>query len=320
MKAIMYHYVRSDTDRQPYYYYLDVNDFRSQLDYFGEEFGFVTKEEFLSVIRGENGSDKQPSGVVLTFDDGFRDHYKAVYPELQKRGLWGIFYVPVGQYITGQLLDVHRTHVLLGEISGTELLEHARDIVTEEMVPHKRRDEFREQTYENQDDTKATKKAKRILNFFLSDEYQTNVLNELTERVEHDPVAVSDFYMTQDELNEMHANGMVIGGHTVTHPVLSKLSPESQRTQITESFEYLDNAVEGLSERTFCYPYGNSYSFTENTVSILDDLDCEWCFKVKSADITTNDITTRSQALPRYDCTDFPNGEASGSIGPSHDD
>lgn len=316
----MYHYVRPETDRQPDYYHLNVDDFRSQLDYFEREFGFVTKEEFLSVVRGENDPDDLPSGVVLTFDDGFRDHYETVYPELQKRGLWGIFYVPVGPYQTGQLLDVHRTHVLLGKVPGEELLEHTRDIVTEEMVPYKRRDEFREQTYENQDDTGATKQAKRILNFFISDEYQTDVLDQLTERLAYDPVAVSDFYMTRDELTEMHANGMVIGGHTVTHPVLSKLSPDNQRTQIAESLEYIHEAVGGLSERTFCYPYGNSYSFDENTISILKELNCEWSFKVESADITTRDIRSRLQALPRYDCTDFPNGEASGSIGRSNAD
>lgn len=320
MKVIMYHYVRPETNRQPDYYYLDEEDFRSQLDYFEAEYGFVTKEEFLSVIRGENEGDDPPSGVVLTFDDGFRDHYETVYPELKKRGLWGIFYVPVGPYRTGQLLDVHRTHVLLGAVSGAELLEHTRDVVTEEMIPHKRREEFREQTYERQDDTGATKQVKRILNFFLSDDHQTEVLDELTERVEHDPAAVSEFYMTQEELHDMHADGMVIGGHTVTHPVLSKLSPENQRTQIAESFDYLETAVGGLSERTFCYPYGNSHSFTEETVAILNELNCEWCFKVESADVTMADIRTRPQALPRYDCTEFPNGGASGSIGSSTDD
>ena len=62
MKAIMYHYVRPQTEYQPDYYYLDVDDFRSQLDYFEEEFGFVSKAEFLSVVRGEYDGDDLPSG------------------------------------------------------------------------------------------------------------------------------------------------------------------------------------------------------------------------------------------------------------------
>ena len=317
MKSVMYHYVRPETNRQPNYYYLDADDFRNQLDYFEREFGFVTKDDFLSVVRGESDSGNLPSGVVLTFDDGFRDHYETVYPELQKRGLWGIFYVPVGPYKTGNLLDVHRTHVLLGEVSGAKLLEYARDIITEEMIPHKRRDEFHKQTYKNQDDTEATKRVKRILNYFISDKYQTKVLDEMTKRAKYNPVAVSEFYMTRDELKEMHANDMIVGGHTKSHPVLSKLSSENQRTQIVASFDYLDNAVGGLSERTFCYPYGKSHSFDGDTVSILNDINCEWCFKVESADITINDIADRPQALPRYDCTDFPHGGASGSIGSS---
>ena len=31
-------------------------------------------------------------------------------------------------------------------------------------------------------------------------------------------------YLTEKEINEMSKNGMIFGGHTITHPVLSKLT------------------------------------------------------------------------------------------------
>lgn len=317
MKAIMYHYVRGETERPPNYYHLDVDDFRRQLDYFEDNFGFVPKEEFLSVVRGNQDVSQLPTGVVLTFDDGLRDHYDVVFPELQKRGLWGIFYIPTGPYKTGQLLDVHRIHTLLGEISGAKLLEYTQGVVNEDMIPHERRNEYREETYERQEDTEETKQVKRILNYFVADEYQTKVLDELIEQVGYESPDVLDFYMTEEELREMHDSGMVVGGHTVSHPVLSKLGENEQREQIAGSMNYLDKVVGGLSERTFCYPYGASYSFDDKTVEILNEEGCEWCFKVEPSDISNDDMTNRPQALPRYDCTEFPDGEASGSIGQS---
>jgi len=315
MKAIMYHYVRGETDRPPNYYYLDLTDFRRQLDYFEDNFGFISKEEFLNFIRDDRS--EVPSGIVLTFDDGLKDHYEVVYPELKKRGLWGIFYVPTGPYREGQLLDVHRIHSLLGKVSGSELLRQAEDIVDENMIPHERREEYRKETYKNQEDTESTKQVKRILNFFVADKYQTEVIDRLISQIGYEEPDITDFYLTGREMREMHEDGQVIGGHTVTHPVLSKLNKEEQRREIKESLDYLDKVVDRLSEWTFCYPYGSSYTFNEHTLSLLDEVNCEWCFKVESSDIDKSDINNRPQALPRYDCTEFPDGEASGSIGPS---
>jgi hypothetical protein len=215
-----------------------------------------------------------------------------------------------------EILDVHRTHGLLGEVPGVVLLDHALDIVDETKIPHQRRDEFREQTYERQDDTEATKDVKRILNYFISDEHQSAVLDELVARI-GGGLDAGELYMTPAELREIHESGMVIGGHTVTHPVLSKLSETEQRNQIVGSLRYLNSVVDGLSEYTFCYPYGHAHTFDTKTVSILDDVGCEWCFKVEAVDITKHDCFERPQALPRYDCTEFPHGAASGSIGPS---
>ncbi len=313
MKAIMYHYVRPETERPPNYYHLNITDFRRQLDYFEEKFGFVDRDDFLAAVRGER--DSVPSGVVLTFDDGLRDHYDVVFPELKKRDLWGIFYVPTGPFETGTALDVHRTHLLLGSVSGSELLTHTREIVDEEMIPHEKREEYKTESYKHQDDSQATKEVKRVLNYFVSDTYQSDVLDELMTRLEIKPIDVSDFYMLPGEMREMHEHGMILGGHTVTHPVLSKLDEQAQREQITKSLDYLNEIVGGRSPRTFCYPYGGEFTFNETTISILTEVGCEWCFAVESADITRTDLSERLQWLPRYDCNEFPHGTASGSIG-----
>ena len=312
MKAIMYHYVRGSTIRSPDYYHLDVADFRRQLEYFESEFGFVAQDAFIDFINGRR--ETPPDGVVLTFDDGLRDHVEFVYPELKKRDLWGVFYVPTGPYENGKLLDVHRIHTLLGEVDGTELLEHTQAVVDEEMIPFKRREEYQNESYKRQDNTDATTQVKRILNYFISDEYQTPVIDRLVERTGISEPSVSSFYMRPSELQEMSDAGMIVGAHTVTHPVLSKLDEDEQRTEITNSFDFLEDITDGLPVRTFCYPYGGSFSFTDDTISILEANNCEWSFMVKQADITCSDIQHHSHCLPRYDCNEYPHGEASGSI------
>lgn len=312
MKAVMYHYVRPETERPPDYYYLDVNDFRRQLDHFEDQYGFVSRDEFLACVRGD--AETVPSGVVLTFDDGLRDHYEVVYPELQKRGLWGIFYVPTGPYRSGRLLDVHRTHVLLGGVRGSRLLSAIRDVIDESMIPHKQREEFRTESYRDHDDAEATKQVKRILNYYVDDSYQHSVLDRVCKLVDHDPIDPITYYVQPEEFREMDEDGMIIGAHTVNHPVLSKLDRREQSKEIVDSFAFLQENVGNLEERTFCYPYGKKYTYTDETISILEETNCEWTFAVEPRDIEREDIDCSIQTLPRYDCNAFPHGEASGSI------
>jgi len=90
----MYHYVRPDEPNLPHLRHLHVDDFVKQLDYFGNEYGFISKEAFRECIS----SAEPAKGVILTFDDGFKDHYRYVLPEMLKRNLWGIFYIPMSPF------------------------------------------------------------------------------------------------------------------------------------------------------------------------------------------------------------------------------
>lgn len=50
----MYHYVRPFHHEYPNFKNLDIEDFRKQLDYFQDEYGFVSKEEFLNCFKKES--------------------------------------------------------------------------------------------------------------------------------------------------------------------------------------------------------------------------------------------------------------------------
>ena len=96
MKAVMYHYVRPCAEGLPYFPYLALADFERQLDAFASTYGFVGREAFVDWAQG----GPAPDGVLLTFDDGLRDHRDFVLPVLQRRGLFGVFYVPSGPAVT----------------------------------------------------------------------------------------------------------------------------------------------------------------------------------------------------------------------------
>ena len=67
----MYHYVRPHDKSLPGFKYLHIDDFIKQINYLKNEYGFISKEEFQECLL----LDKPIKGVILTFDDGFKDCY-----------------------------------------------------------------------------------------------------------------------------------------------------------------------------------------------------------------------------------------------------
>ena len=305
MKAIMYHYVRPDSLVLPNFKSLHIDDFEKQLDYFEEEFGFVSKVDFLRAL--ETGIP--PEGVVLTFDDGFKDHIQYVLPALVKRKLWGIFYITTGVYEQERLLDVHNIHMLLGRYESSVIFEALQSLITSEMLTDQTVEAFQEATYQLQQNDDFTLLVKRSLNYFIDYKYRRQVIDALMQEFFKDsPDLFTQFYLSKEEMCILEAAGMMLGSHTVSHPVMRKLSLEKQEEEIGNSFAFLEGVLPRLKPKTFCYPYGGFHTFTTQTEQLLTDQNVEFSFNVESRDVNTLDLKNRKQALPRYDCNEFPFG------------
>lgn len=56
---------------------------------------------------------------------------------------------------------------------------------------------------------------------------------------------------------------------------------------------------------------GGFHTFSPLTESILSKENVKFAFNVESRDIDLNDLQSRPQTLPRYDCNEFAFGKAS---------
>jgi peptidoglycan/xylan/chitin deacetylase (PgdA/CDA1 family) len=309
MKAIMYHYVRQFDSLHPQFRFLDINNFKKQLDYFEKHFGFVDWEEWIAFCK--TGSMPNIDGkVLLTFDDAMSCHYEYVYPELLKRDLWGIFYVPTQPYTSGKILDVHRVHLLCGAFDGEELYRFLGTLISEAMIPDQRRKEFREETYAGQKNLTGVSDFKRLLNYYVDYKFRENLIDCVADNFGY-VFDSSNFYIADHRLKEMQLNGMVIGSHTISHPVMSKLSRDEQKFEIKHSFDYLSKM--GLTkQKTYCHPYGGFHSFDFNTADLLEEEGVEYSFNVESREIVREDLSKlHKHSLPRFDCNEFAFGSVS---------
>ncbi len=108
----MYHYVRPlKQSKYPEIKGLEVKRFLSQIEYFKNNFHFITVEHLLDCIYEEKQLPEK--SVLLTFDDGFKDHYSHVFPILKKYQIQGSFFPPAKPIEEKIVLDVHKIHFIL---------------------------------------------------------------------------------------------------------------------------------------------------------------------------------------------------------------
>ena len=303
----MYHYIRAYSTDLPNFNFLHINDFKKQLDYFQEHYVLLSKEQFIHSIK-----ERKPiaNSIVLTFDDGLKDHYSYVLPELKKRGLFGIFYIPTLPYTEQKLLNVHRIHILLGAHPAERIYDALNNLIDDSMLTECHKEKFSDKLYRKQENSSASQKVKELLNYHIDYIYRETTLDKLMQTFFPDEATLAkSFYMTEKELQAMQDTGMLIGSHADSHSVMSKLSPQEQYHEIHNSFSFLEQTLQKPECKTFCYPYGGFHTFTNDTEALLNKEDVVFSFNVDSRDITANDIKNRPQALPRYDCNEFEYGK-----------
>ncbi|MDA1015752.1 MAG: polysaccharide deacetylase family protein [Planctomycetota bacterium] len=189
------------------------------------------------------------------------------------------------------------------------MLKSLTEIVHDGMMSDEARHEFHKVTYRGMQHDACSLHVKQTLNYYIRYEVRKAVLDALVAELLGDETAYRDgFYLSTEQIREMHSAGMIIGSHSVSHRVMSKLSTTEQERELKQSFEALEKATGGLTCRTFCYPYGGFHTFTAQTEELLNQVDCKFSFNVEPRDITATDIRNRPQALPRFDCNSLPHG------------
>jgi peptidoglycan/xylan/chitin deacetylase (PgdA/CDA1 family) len=101
------------------------------------------------------------------------------------------------------------------------------------------------------------------------------------------------------ELHHLVKAGMCVGAHTLSHPMLSQLSPEVAWSEISESKHNLEQVL-GQAIWALAYPFGDSSSVTPREVQMAEQAGFRCSFLNASASLVTQ---TLNYALPRVHIT-----------------
>ena len=246
LTIVAYHYVRDAVATAfPSIKGLPVADFQGQLDYLQRHYTVVGQQEVAAALAGEG--ELPPNPVLLTFDDGYVDHFVSVLPMLSQRGLQGLFFPAAKPVREGSVLDVNKVHFVLGAVADSEILVQAvRDAVEENRARfglHPVDAYWREYARASRFDPAEVTFVKRMLQKGLPEALRRQLLDSLFRtHVSADEAAFAgELYMSPDQLKTLVASGMYVGCHGYAHHWMDRQTPDAQRREITRSLDFLSS-------------------------------------------------------------------------------
>lgn len=236
--------------------------------------------------------------VMLTFDDGYRDNFELAYPLLRRHRLSATFFLATG-FLDRPVIPWWDEIAWMVRNARTETFDVEALLSAPETLASSDSIDLDEP-----DAAIATLVAyyKR-----LPASRTASFLDRVAEATGSGrcPLDASELWMTWEMAREMRAGGMTIGGHTVSHPVLSSIPGERQREEIEVCGRRLQQEL-GEPMWWFAYPVGSPDTFTDETRELLREQGVRLAFSFYGG----------HGRFARWDPLDVPRVHVGRSLGP----
>ena len=209
-----------------------------------------------AAVRHLKAGSLPARAACITFDDGYADNHHVAMPILQRHGMTATFFIATGFLDGGRMWNdtiiesIRACNQPVLDLSSLALGHHAIGSISE--------------------------KKSAIANLiekikYLSIQERIDVTEKIAQcagvQLPH------DLMMTSNEVKAMRHGGMQIGAHTMSHPILARLTDAQARQEIEGSKNFLEDL---LSERVglFAYPNGKpGEDYIPQNVAMVRSLD-----------------------------------------------
>jgi len=226
--------------------------FAQQMEFIKREYNPISVEDLLDVLAGRK--TLPPRAIMVTFDDGYHDFLDHAWPVLRRLEIPAMLFV-----VTDYLSDpckvfwwdrlyqaIHRSACIEIAVEGLGCLSLHGD--------QERRDAF-----------ESIKRKIMALNHAAA----MQTVEELVLQLGVDPQS-QRVMLNWDELRAMAQDGLYVGAHTISHPILSRMTPEEAQTEITVSHGIIKDEI-GQNWPVFAYPVGRRADLRPELLTILKD-------------------------------------------------
>lgn len=194
-----------------------------------------------------------PRAVCITFDDGYADNYLNALPILKQNQLPATFFIASG-YLNG------------GRMWNDTIIETIRRYRKEQLNLEKIQLGIYKTTTEAEKEQAANQIILKIK--YLGPEIRAEYTNYIASFTENLP---DNLMLNNQQLLQLERSGMEIGGHTVTHPIMSKTPAKQLIKEIRNNKQTLESLI-NKPLRFFAYPNGKpSEDYLPSQVRLIMD-------------------------------------------------
>ena len=301
---VMYHYVRNvKKSKYPNLKAFEFVKFKKQIKFLNKEYNVLNKDQLLEILHSKK-IPKKPS-VVLSFDDGYADHYK-VSEYLCDFKNEGFFYIVGSASKAERMLDVNKIHFIMEKEQNVYkliklVLSYYKEFTGKELnLSMIKKILIKEQKYNYFDDFN-TYFFKSLLRIALEKKIRQKILNKLFKEIinEDEKQFAKKLYLNKSQIVEMSNNGMNFGIHCYDHFPLGYLNKKKQKEQFQKSLDFMKFIKKNDKEISVCYPNG---VYNETTIELMKKYKFSFGLTTKSGFLNKNNISKRFE-LPRIDVT-----------------
>ena len=212
--------------------------FEQQLRYLKKFYRVVPMAQLAEEIRSQS---VQPYSVAITFDDGHYDFYTNAWPLLRKYNL------PASLYVTTGFID-QKCWLWPDLLRFLLLSTKEKNLNTSPIGPLSLTDNGVLSVWNKLGNYCLSLNAELRWQFLSQLAKQLNVTPNDHPEKPFNPV-------TWDQLREMQNQGLEVGSHSVTHPILSSLNYNQLTDELAVSHERIQQEL-GSPPKGICYPNG----------------------------------------------------------------
>lgn len=306
LTVVMYHYVRDlHHARYPDLKSLCKDGFLAQIQYIKKHYNVISGAELMDAVV--EGAPLPPHPLMLTFDDGYVDHFNNVLPVLERNDLPACFFPAAKCTVDREVLGVNKIHFVL---ASTRDKRKFVDYICKKIDENRFRYNLQTSTAyweklakPGRFDPADVVFCKRILQRDLPRELRQALTNELFNRfVTADEASFSrELYMTFEQIRGLQASGMYVGSHGFDHYWLDTLSSQHQEREVDQSLSFLKSVGADIGRWIMCYPHG---AYDKSLLAVLKSRNCIVGLTAETglASLRDDDPLT----LPRIDTNDLP--------------
>src|SRR5215510_5799892 len=231
---------------------LTEREFEARMRWVAANFDVLLLADAIKALK----QDQLPKrALCITFDDGYADNYDVALPILRKLQVPATFFVATGYLDGGCMFNdvvieaVRSVQASIFDLGALNLGQYPVATV--------------------EDQRRAIAGIIGQLKYLEPRQRQELALQASDCA---GAAAPADLMMTSEQVAALHAAGMEIGAHTVSHPILAEIGLEAARAEIARGRLHLEELT-GAPVRVFAYPNGQpGRDYRHEHVALVHDL------------------------------------------------